>query len=93
MPTHSYPQPRPYGLLAVLDLMTYLASHLVPRGGNFSGSGPGDAMVSIALNLLTIALETGADAIPSSPELLGLVRADMTKHLMLVRNLSDEAAH
>ncbi|KAG5455253.1 G-box binding factor, partial [Clonorchis sinensis] len=71
------PTPQPYGLPAVYDLLHYLISLLAPDHNS-------DAIISVALGLIAIALETGADAIASSPSLLRLVQGDLTKNLLLL---------
>ncbi|KER31396.1 hypothetical protein T265_12974 [Opisthorchis viverrini] len=71
------PTPQPYGLPAVYDLLHYLISLLSPDHNS-------DAIISVALGLIAIALETGADAIASSPSLLRLVQGDLTKNLLLL---------
>ncbi|TPP61169.1 Golgi-specific brefeldin A-resistance guanine nucleotide exchange factor 1 [Fasciola gigantica] len=73
----SIAQPRPYGLPAVHDLLHYLISLLTPERN-------ADGIISVSLGLVTIALETGADAISNCPSLLQLVQGDLTKHLLLL---------
>lgn len=70
-------QMKPYGLPAVHDLLHYLVSLLTPEHNS-------DAIISVSLSLVTIALETGADAIANCPSLLQLVQGDLTKHLILL---------
>ncbi|CAL8090226.1 unnamed protein product [Calicophoron daubneyi] len=69
--------PQPYGLPAIHDLLHYLISLLSPERNS-------DGIISVSLGLVTIALETGADAIASCPSLLQLVQGDLTKHLLLL---------
>ncbi|TNN16797.1 Golgi-specific brefeldin A-resistance guanine nucleotide exchange factor 1 [Schistosoma japonicum] len=71
------PQPHPYTVESVYELLSTLIHSLSPEHHK-------ESMVSISLELITIALETGADAIASSPRLLHLVRGDLTKYLMLL---------
>ncbi|VDQ04351.1 unnamed protein product, partial [Trichobilharzia regenti] len=56
-------QPQPYTIAAVYDLLSYLIYSLSPVHNN-------ESVISISLGLITIALETGADAIANSPRLL-----------------------
>ncbi|VDP90166.1 unnamed protein product [Echinostoma caproni] len=72
----SVTQPQPYGLPAVHDLLHYLISLLTPERNS-------DGIISVSLGLVTIALETGADAISHCPSLLQLVQGDLAKHLLL----------
>ncbi|KAF5395863.1 hypothetical protein PHET_11448 [Paragonimus heterotremus] len=71
------PQPQPYGLPAVHDLLHYLVSLLTPEHNS-------DAIITVSLGLVTIALETGADAIAHCPSLLQLIQSDLTKYLLLL---------
>ncbi|CAH8609100.1 unnamed protein product [Heterobilharzia americana] len=75
-------QPQPYTIEAVYELLSYLIYSLSPVHNN-------ETVISISLGLITIALETGADAIASSPRLLQLVRGDLTKYLMLLLSSED----
>ncbi|CAH8861888.1 unnamed protein product [Trichobilharzia szidati] len=75
-------QPQPYTIAAVYDLLSYLIYSLSPVHNN-------ESVISISLGLITIALETGADAIANSPRLLQLVRGDLTKYLMLLLSSED----
>lgn len=72
------PQPQPYTIETVCELLSNLIHSLSPEHNK-------ESVISISLGLITIALETGADAIANSPRLLHLVRGDLTKYLMLVR--------
>ncbi|CAH8575260.1 unnamed protein product [Schistosoma intercalatum] len=71
------PQPQPYTIETVCELLSNLIHSLSPEHNK-------ESVISISLGLITIALETGADAIASSPRLLHLVRGDLTKYLMLL---------
>ncbi|CAH8617968.1 unnamed protein product [Schistosoma rodhaini] len=70
-------QPQPYTIETVCELLSNLIHSLSPEHNK-------ESVISISLGLITIALETGADAIASSPRLLHLVRGDLTKYLMLL---------
>ncbi|VDP38531.1 unnamed protein product [Schistosoma curassoni] len=71
------PQPQPYTIETVCELLSNLIHSLSPEHNK-------ESVISISLGLITIALETGADAIANSPRLLHLVRGDLTKYLMLL---------
>ncbi|KAL3311845.1 hypothetical protein Ciccas_009569 [Cichlidogyrus casuarinus] len=76
-------QATPYDLLAVYRLFDYLITCLDAETST-------DNVILTALNLITVALETGADAVARSPFLMDLVKARLSKFLVFL--LSTERA-
>ncbi|XP_063968958.1 Golgi-specific brefeldin A-resistance guanine nucleotide exchange factor 1-like [Lytechinus pictus] len=68
--------PIPYGLPCVRELLRFLISLINPYDRHNT-----DLMMHMGLSLLTIAVETGCDHIPSFSTLIALVRDDLCKNL------------
>ncbi|KAL5106913.1 hypothetical protein TcWFU_006121 [Taenia crassiceps] len=68
---------RPYNLQAVHNLFALLVNLLNPEEHQ-------EGVIKVSLNLLTVALETGADFLHACPTILRLVATDMTKYLMML---------
>ncbi|KAM7533171.1 hypothetical protein Aperf_G00000124357 [Anoplocephala perfoliata] len=68
---------RPYNLQAVHNLFALLVDLLNPEQHQ-------EAVIKVALGLLTVAFETGADFLHACPSILRLVATDMTKYLMML---------
>ncbi|XP_037525238.1 Golgi-specific brefeldin A-resistance guanine nucleotide exchange factor 1 isoform X1 [Rhipicephalus sanguineus] len=81
----------PYGLPCVWELLRFLASLLyVPEAVGHSQQHQQslEMMIHSGLNLLAVALESGADHISSFPSLLGLVKDDVCRNLLMLLNSS-----
>lgn len=68
---------RPYNLQAVHNLFALLVNLLNPEEHQ-------EGVIKVSLNLLTVAMETGADFLHACPTILRLVATDMTKYLMML---------
>lgn len=68
---------RPYNLQAVYNLFALLVDLLNPEQHQ-------DTVIKVALGLLTVAFETGADFLHACPSILRLVATDLTKYLMML---------
>ncbi|KAH9277801.1 Golgi-specific brefeldin A-resistance guanine nucleotide exchange factor 1 [Echinococcus granulosus] len=68
---------RPYNLQAVHNLFALLVNLLNPEEHQ-------EGVIKVSLNLLTVAMETGADFLHACPAILRLVATDMTKYLMML---------
>lgn len=71
----------PYGLPCIRELFRFLVSLCNPYDKQNT-----DAMIHIGLNLLTVALEIGADSIGNYDTLMVIVRDDMCKNLFSLLN-------
>lgn len=81
----------PYGLPCVWELLRFLASLLyVPEavGHNQQQQQSLEMMIHSGLNLLAVALESGADHISSFPSLLSLVKDDVCRNLLMLLSSS-----
>lgn len=81
----------PYGLPCVWELLRFLASLLyVPEAVGHSQQQQQslEMMIHSGLNLLAVALESGADHISSFPSLLSLVKDDVCRNLLMLLNSS-----
>lgn len=81
----------PYGLPCVWELLRFLASLLyVPEAVGHSQQHQQslEMMIHSGLNLLAVALESGADHISSFPSLLSLVKDDVCRNLLMLLNSS-----
>ncbi|VDN96696.1 unnamed protein product [Rodentolepis nana] len=67
---------RPYNLQAVHNLFALLVDLLNPEQQ--------DNVIKVALGLLAVAFETGADFLHACPSILRLVATDLTKYLMML---------
>jgi hypothetical protein len=67
---------QPYGLPLVVDLLSFLSS-LIDQHERQNA----DLMLKTGLSLIMVALEVARDLIGEIPELLIIVKNDMTKHL------------
>nr|CDS34195.1 golgi specific brefeldin a resistance guanine [Hymenolepis microstoma] len=67
---------RPYNLQAVHNLFALLVDLLNPEQQ--------DNVIKVALSLLAVAFETGADFLHACPSILRLVATDLTKYLMML---------
>ena len=69
----------PYGLPCVRELFRFLISLTNPLDRHNT-----DVMIHMGLSLITVALESGADAITSYTSLMVLVKDDILKNLFFV---------
>uniref|UniRef100_A0A5K3FVB2 SEC7 domain-containing protein n=1 Tax=Mesocestoides corti TaxID=53468 RepID=A0A5K3FVB2_MESCO len=68
---------RPYNIQAVHNLFALLVGLLNPEQHQ-------ESVIKVAMGLLTVALETGADFLHACPSILHLIATDMTKYLMML---------
>lgn len=68
---------RPYTLRAVEGLFALLVDLLNPEQHQ-------EPVIKVALTLLTVAMETGADFLHACPEILSIISMDMTKYLVML---------
>ncbi|VUZ46578.1 unnamed protein product [Hymenolepis diminuta] len=68
---------RPYNLQTVHNLFALLVDLLNPEKQQ-------DNVIAVALGLLTVAFETGADFLHACPSILRLISTDLTKYLMML---------
>ncbi|XP_030835951.1 Golgi-specific brefeldin A-resistance guanine nucleotide exchange factor 1 [Strongylocentrotus purpuratus] len=73
---HGAGPPIPYGLPCVRELLRFLISLINPHDRHNT-----DLMMHMGLSLLTIAVETGCDHIPSFSTLIALIKDEMCKNL------------
>lgn len=73
----------PYGALCVRELFGFLISICNPLDKQNN-----EIMIHLGLSLLEVALEIAADAISNFSSLLALVKDDLCRNLILVRNLT-----
>lgn len=71
--------PIPYGLPCVRELLRFLVSLINPYDQHNT-----DVMIHMGLSLLTIALESGADHVPTFRSLLTIVKDEMAKNLIFL---------
>lgn len=69
----------PYGLPCIRELLRFLITLINPLDKQNT-----DAMIHMGLNLLTIALEVGADSIGKYESLLEMVKDDLCHNLFSV---------
>ncbi|XP_077538391.1 sec7 domain-containing protein garz [Haemaphysalis longicornis] len=75
----------PYGIPCVWELLRFLASLLfVPEAVGHSQQQGLEMMIHSGLNLLAVALESGADHISAFPSLLSLVKDDVCRNLLML---------
>lgn len=67
---------QPYGLPLVGDLLSFLSS-LIDQHERQNA----DLMIKTGLSLIMVALEVARDTIAEVPELLDIVKNDLSKHL------------
>lgn len=70
----------PYGALCARELFRFLVSLCSPLDKQNN-----EVMTHLGLSLLQVALEIAADALSNFPSLLALVKDDLCRNLILVR--------
>lgn len=71
----------PYGLPCIRELLRFLVTLCNPMDKQNT-----DVMIHMGLNLLTVALEVGADSIGKYETLMAIVRDDMCRNLFILLN-------
>lgn len=71
----------PYGLPCIRELLRFLVTLCNPMDKQNT-----DVMIHMGLNLLTVALEVGADSIGKYETLMAIVRDDMCRNLFVLLN-------
>lgn len=77
----------PYGLACIRELLRFLITLINPLDKQNT-----DAMIHMGLNLLTIALEVGADSIGKYDTLLEMVKDDLCRNLFSVSTYTIHSA-
>ena len=67
---------QPYGLSSIIELLDFISSLI-----NIHDPQNSDHIIKTGLSLITVALEVARDHILEIPELLDIVRVDLTKYL------------
>ena len=67
---------QPYGLSSIIELLDFISSLI-----NIHDPQNSDHIIKTGLSLITVALEVARDHILDIPELLDIVRVDLTKYL------------
>ena len=73
-------QHTPYGSLCIRELFRFLVSLCSPIDKQNT-----EIMIHLGLNLLQVTLEVSADSLSNFPSLLGLIKDDLCRNIILVK--------